>query len=101
MLSHCGRGPFPSHRVYGQPGFSRLFCLPPQPPLASACSAARQPSPAEPDSTLLPAAPANSWLPGLLSKQLLSPPAQDSLPEKLAAHEKNVREFDAFVETLQ
>ncbi|XP_043337397.1 autophagy-related protein 13 isoform X1 [Cervus canadensis] len=25
----------------------------------------------------------------------------DSLPEKLAAHEKNVREFDAFVETLQ
>nr|XP_025859865.1 autophagy-related protein 13 isoform X8 [Vulpes vulpes] len=28
-------------------------------------------------------------------------PAQDSLPEKLAVHEKNVREFDAFVETLQ
>lgn len=26
---------------------------------------------------------------------------QDSLPEKLAVHEKNVREFDAFVETLQ
>ncbi|VFV18663.1 autophagy-related protein 13 isoform X6 [Panthera pardus] len=25
----------------------------------------------------------------------------DSLPEKLAVHEKNVREFDAFVETLQ
>uniref|UniRef100_A0A3Q1N386 Autophagy-related protein 13 n=1 Tax=Bos taurus TaxID=9913 RepID=A0A3Q1N386_BOVIN len=39
------------------------------PPLASACSAARQPSPAEPDSTLLPAAPANSWLPGLLSDE--------------------------------
>ncbi|PNI46645.1 ATG13 isoform 7, partial [Pan troglodytes] len=30
-----------------------------------------------------------------------SPPSQDSLPEKLAVHEKNVREFDAFVETLQ
>ncbi|XP_039560905.1 autophagy-related protein 13 isoform X9 [Passer montanus] len=26
---------------------------------------------------------------------------QDSLPEKLAVHEKNVKEFDAFVETLQ
>lgn len=28
-------------------------------------------------------------------------PFQDSLPEKLAVHEKNVKEFDAFVETLQ
>ncbi|GAB5577761.1 autophagy-related protein 13 isoform X6 [Prionailurus iriomotensis] len=27
--------------------------------------------------------------------------SSDSLPEKLAVHEKNVREFDAFVETLQ
>jgi len=31
----------------------------------------------------------------------LSLPLQDSLPEKLAVHEKNVKEFDAFVETLQ
>lgn len=37
-----------------------------------------------------------------LNKQLFSPLlVQDSLPEKLAVHEKNVREFDAFVETLQ
>lgn len=37
-----------------------------------------------------------------LSEQLFSPfLVQDSLPEKLAVHEKNVREFDAFVETLQ
>lgn len=33
--------------------------------------------------------------------QHLSLPFQDSLPEKLAVHEKNVKEFDAFVETLQ
>lgn len=26
---------------------------------------------------------------------------QDSLPEKLAIYEKNIDEFDAFVETLQ
>ncbi|XP_074886900.1 autophagy-related protein 13 isoform X5 [Buteo buteo] len=31
----------------------------------------------------------------------LDPLQQDSLPEKLAVHEKNVKEFDAFVETLQ
>ncbi|KAM7086968.1 autophagy-related protein 13 isoform 11-T15 [Molossus nigricans] len=37
-----------------------------------------------------------------LNEQLFSPLlVQDSLPEKLAVHEKNVREFDAFVETLQ
>lgn len=37
-----------------------------------------------------------------LSEQLFSLLlVQDSLPEKLAVHEKNVREFDAFVETLQ
>ncbi|XP_074680168.1 autophagy-related protein 13 isoform X11 [Strix aluco] len=30
-----------------------------------------------------------------------NPDISDSLPEKLAVHEKNVKEFDAFVETLQ
>ncbi|XP_071283542.1 autophagy-related protein 13 isoform X7 [Agelaius tricolor] len=30
-----------------------------------------------------------------------NPEISDSLPEKLAVHEKNVKEFDAFVETLQ
>ena len=41
---------------------------------------------------LSPAQMSNSFSPLLV---------QDSLPEKLAVHEKNVREFDAFVETLQ
>ncbi|XP_073514982.1 autophagy-related protein 13 isoform X6 [Phyllobates terribilis] len=34
-------------------------------------------------------------------QQLITSDAQDSLPEKLAMHEKNMEEFDAFVESLQ
>ncbi|XP_077142983.1 autophagy-related protein 13 isoform X11 [Ranitomeya variabilis] len=34
-------------------------------------------------------------------QQLITTDAQDSLPEKLAMHEKNMEEFDAFVESLQ
>ncbi|KAM4017644.1 autophagy-related protein 13 isoform 5-T5 [Anomaloglossus baeobatrachus] len=34
-------------------------------------------------------------------QQLVTTDAQDSLPEKLAMHEKNMEEFDAFVESLQ
>ncbi|XP_069595291.1 autophagy-related protein 13 isoform X11 [Ranitomeya imitator] len=34
-------------------------------------------------------------------QQLITTDAQDSLPEKLAMHEKNMEEFDAFVDSLQ
>lgn len=34
-------------------------------------------------------------------QQLVKTAAQDSLPEKLAMHEKNMEEFDAFVDSLQ
>ncbi|XP_075694024.1 autophagy-related protein 13 isoform X4 [Rhinoderma darwinii] len=34
-------------------------------------------------------------------QQLIKTAAQDSLPEKLAMHEKNMEEFDAFVDSLQ
>ncbi|XP_066218229.1 autophagy-related protein 13 isoform X4 [Saccopteryx leptura] len=77
--------------------FYREFQNPPQLSSLSIDIGAQSMAEDLPGETALPAR-SRPWL----SEQPFSPLlVQDSLPEKLAVHEKNVREFDAFVETLQ